>query len=487
MPILEGTTKFNNHRFQFISEPIDKIYKIKDIFLFYVTSESLQKRLFEETNMHSRIINCEGMSDEDVVLSIEHTIVSVGGATRVHNLNVRFGTFNDTSAKKFVIIEDLNHAADILKALSFEQLVVFVRDNDQDILIQSRRYPSITFKTSLSNNKLYDRVKSMSLEEVSELIMQVSKGPVTIDDTVKQYRDFVKVERFEDQMQNKLADNFSVIFDHIKQVGNKKVIVYNKDSKQYNQREIFRHYKSFGYTPGFKEIGKSYMFGETTGKAYMFDETKESKDTYVEPELDILKELLSWTNGYFGKGNWNLYVNAYEPEDYIELHSDCTNSIEEGSDIIIMSIYDKDSTSRCIKFVSKSEDDSFEIPLNADSIIKMDAKIQEKWRHSIDKGTGRRIGITFRRMKDTANPIDKLVDSIKKQIAEKANPIRVILEKVDEFAKSKDSLYGLSLTVYTCDKKVASSIVNELNKRIGNKIFYSRTCDEDFDEIVCSF
>lgn len=218
------------------------------------------------------------------------------------------------------------------------------------------------------------------------------------------YRDFVKVDRLESdeqkQVQKTLSDSFDQIFDHIKDVGNKKVVVYDKDSKEYRQREIFRHYKSFGYTPGFREIKKSYMFNESVGKAYMFEESQESKDRYVEPDLKILKDLLSWANKNFGEGNWNLYVNAYEADDYIELHSDCTNSIEEGSDIIIMSIYEKDASFRSMKFLSKTGYDNFEIPLEPDSILKINSKIQEQWRHTIDKGQGRRIGLTFRKMKD---------------------------------------------------------------------------------------
>lgn len=214
---------------------------------------------------------------------------------------------------------------------------------------------------------------------------------------------FVRVEELPTDIENLLANNFNQIFDHIKLIGNKKVVVYDKDNKEYYNREIFRHYKSFGYTPGFRKIGKSYMFNENVGKAYMYDESQQTKDTYVEPELDILKKLLSWANEFFGKANWNLYVNAYELDDYIEPHSDCTNSIQEDSDIIILSIYDKGANIRSLKFVSKTREDNFDVDLLPNSIIKINSKEQEKWRHSIDKGEGRRIGLTFRSMKKFGN------------------------------------------------------------------------------------
>lgn len=83
--------------------------------------------------------------------------------------------------------------------------------------------------------------------------------------------------------------------------------------------------------------------------------------------------------------------------------------------------------------------------------------------------------------------IDELIVSIKKQIEEKANPKRLILEKTNEFAKSKEDLTGLSFTVYKCDFKLALSIVTDLNKHIGCDIFSTNTDDGNSVEIVCSF
>lgn len=181
-------------------------------------------------------------------------------------------------------------------------------------------------------------------------------------------------------------------YDWIYGLGNKleavedSVIIFNKTTKQYENKKIFRKYKSFLNTPS---------FDETTKKSYMFSSQKE-KQNYLElPDLlkPIYDDILSLDKRYN-----NCVVNWYQDgNDWIEMHSDCTAKLLNNSPIAIVTL--TNGYPRTLKIVSRGKSHHYTVPLFNGSIIILDNKSNTEYRHGIDPDPTNecsRVSLTFR-------------------------------------------------------------------------------------------
>ena len=162
------------------------------------------------------------------------------------------------------------------------------------------------------------------------------------------------------------------------------VSVYNKVSEEYELKTIYRKYMSYGKTPDFADTGKSYMFNN------------KSEDMPV-----IIQFLLNWAKGVDSRYN-NVYVNWYKDgQDFIEPHSDCTNSLVPDSSIMIFNL-NEGRYIRTFKIENKlNPEDIMDIPLLNGRAIILFTDDQTNYRHWVgqentDEG---RISITFRAVK----------------------------------------------------------------------------------------
>jgi len=134
------------------------------------------------------------------------------------------------------------------------------------------------------------------------------------------------------------------------------VSIFNKETKQYQKKIIYRKYKSFGLSPSFKETGKSFMFNNQTN--------------------DIPKELecyLSFAK-LLDKAYNNCYVNWYDSgENYIEPHSDCNDQIIDGSLIIIINL-NEGQYERTFKIQHKDGGEIQQIKLKHGHCLMFDSK-----------------------------------------------------------------------------------------------------------------
>jgi len=158
------------------------------------------------------------------------------------------------------------------------------------------------------------------------------------------------------------------------------VSIFNKDTRTYESKKIFRKYWSYGTSPVFKETNKSFMFNNQTS--------------------DIPKELefyLSFAQS-LNKGYNNCYVNWYDTgKNYIEPHSDCTNQLVPNSQIIIINL-NEDKYERTFKIQHKDVGDIQRIKLSHGTCLMFNSKEQENYRHWIDQEDTNegRISVTLR-------------------------------------------------------------------------------------------
>lgn len=109
---------------------------------------------------------------------------------------------------------------------------------------------------------------------------------------------------------------------------NRMVIVRDKETGEYKEKTIFRYFQAYLRVPG---------FDDTTGKSYMFSGSRDPRENYVFlPEC--LKQLAAAMPEYD-----SCMVNWYEPEDYIEMHSDCTAKLDPNSDIVMINLNEPDT------------------------------------------------------------------------------------------------------------------------------------------------
>lgn len=161
------------------------------------------------------------------------------------------------------------------------------------------------------------------------------------------------------------------------------VSVFDKDRQLYENKTIFRKYKSFGKTPDFKFTGKSFMFNNQTN--------------------EIPEELMYYLNfaQSLNEGYNNCYVNWYDSgKNYIEPHSDCTDQLVENSSIIIINL-NEGRFERTFKIQHKEGCEIKEIKLSHGKCLMFNSKEQKNYRHWVDQEETDegRISITFRMIK----------------------------------------------------------------------------------------
>lgn len=181
----------------------------------------------------------------------------------------------------------------------------------------------------------------------------------------------------------KVNENFNSIYK-LKPSKRSEIILFDKINKEFRNREIFRSYVSYGVVPEFdSNVKKSYMF--------------------VNKELKVPSELVPFFE--FAKSIDTRYnqmvVNWYNPEDYIELHRDCTSKmLDNNSPILMINLNETDDiySIRSLNFVSIETGEQTSVPLLNNSYLTITNNSTHK--HYVGKGCEKRICITFRMMKE---------------------------------------------------------------------------------------
>lgn len=89
----------------------------------------------------------------------------------------------------------------------------------------------------------------------------------------------------------------------------------------------------------------------------------------------------------------SILINKYNPEDYIDYHSDSKESFGEYPVIACISIGEP----RPIVFKHKITGDTITVPFNTGSLLLMKNESQRDYFHKIDPGENTRYSLTFRR------------------------------------------------------------------------------------------
>ena len=176
------------------------------------------------------------------------------------------------------------------------------------------------------------------------------------------------------------------------------VVVLDENGKG-KEKQIFRTYESFLRIPGYDpNTGKSYMFGGDMTQT----EERFKPLPRLHPELEDVRSILSKELGFeFDQ----CVINWYEPKDYIESHSDCTDKLDPNAPIVSLTYYAVGPKIRAMVFESRETRRKIEIPLFNGVAVVMPPGNQQKFRHSVAGGPlyGRRISVTFRKLKGRAN------------------------------------------------------------------------------------
>lgn len=162
-----------------------------------------------------------------------------------------------------------------------------------------------------------------------------------------------------------------------------KVSVFNKETKSYELKPIFRKYQSYGVSPSFQETGKSYMFN--------------NQSDLIPNELQSYLAFAQSLNPNYN----NIYVNWYDSgENYIEPHSDCTYQLIPNSTIIIINL-NEGAYERTFKIQHKNGGEIREIKLSHGKCLMFNSKEQENYRHWVDQENTNegRISVTLRMIK----------------------------------------------------------------------------------------
>ena len=170
---------------------------------------------------------------------------------------------------------------------------------------------------------------------------------------------------------------------------NRSVLVKDKKNGGYFYKQIYRQFKSYLRVPG---------FDDSTGKSYMFSGSLNTEEKFV-PLPECLMKLF---NHPIRKDSLydNCVVNWYEPDEYIEKHSDCTAKLKPDSDILIINLNEPGTRpDRSLIVYGKDLDDVKSYPLLDGRTFSMPPGFQKHHKHAVAPGFYRRISITFRRLK----------------------------------------------------------------------------------------
>lgn len=177
--------------------------------------------------------------------------------------------------------------------------------------------------------------------------------------------------------------DFNKLFN-LKPDSRSKVLIYNKKLKTHEEKTIFRSYSSFLNTP---------KLDENVEKSYMFLNKEEVVPVEFSDFVNFVKDLDPRYN--------QMVINWYNPEDYIELHSDCSaKMINDEAPILTINLNEsnEESMERQFKMVNKEngEESSFRLKNNHFFVIKNN----KTHRHCVGTGLEKRISLTFRMMKE---------------------------------------------------------------------------------------
>ena len=176
--------------------------------------------------------------------------------------------------------------------------------------------------------------------------------------------------------------NFQELFS-LKPKNNNDVLVFNKETKEFDKKTIFRSYISYLNTP---------EFDPSTEKSYMFLNKEKNVPKQLEPILDYVQSIDSRYN--------QMVINWYNPEDYIEMHRDCTaKMVDKEAPVLILNFNESNDTlkSRYMQFENVKTKEKSHQRLNNNYLYKIENNTTH--RHGVGKGVEKRISITFRMMK----------------------------------------------------------------------------------------
>lgn len=176
--------------------------------------------------------------------------------------------------------------------------------------------------------------------------------------------------------------NFQELFK-LKPEQNNDVLVFNKKTKQFDRKTIFRSYISYLNTP---------EFDPSTEKSYMF--LNKSKEIPQE-----LNEVLDYVQSIDSRYN-QMVINWYNEDDYIEMHRDCTaKMIDTNAPVLILNFNESDDIKKERKMIFEDivSKEKSEIALQNFHMYLLENN--NTHRHGVGKGLEKRISITFRMMK----------------------------------------------------------------------------------------
>ena len=199
----------------------------------------------------------------------------------------------------------------------------------------------------------------------------------------------LKIDRLPSDLLSYGTQNFDKMFS-LRPEKSGSVLVYNRDSRTHEEKQIYRHYMSYLESPAFdSQVEKSYMFSN-------FDDEFRSKDMpeLFEPFLDFAKSIDSRYN--------QITVNWYDKEHYIEMHRDCTAKfVEETSPILTINLNETDILLRSRSFILENIEtrEAQSYLLRHGTCLTMLGECQKTHRHGVGPGAEKRISITFRMIK----------------------------------------------------------------------------------------
>jgi hypothetical protein len=163
-----------------------------------------------------------------------------------------------------------------------------------------------------------------------------------------------------------------------------KIILYDKTTGVFRERQIFRSYMSYLNTPKHNpDVKKSYMF---------LNKSDEIPKIFL-PLLEYVKTIDARYN--------QMVVNWYEPDEYIELHRDCTSSmVSPNAPILMVNLNETDDIYNIRTFhMISAENEGIESKALKNNYL-YEITNNKTHRHYTGKGVEKRISITFRMIKE---------------------------------------------------------------------------------------
>ena len=176
---------------------------------------------------------------------------------------------------------------------------------------------------------------------------------------------------------HELTEVFNKIWD-LKPEKKGKVYIYNKTKDVHEKKKIYRNYTSYLKIPPFDTSLK---------KSYMFDGVEKMLPEVLKPYLNAAQEVDKRFN--------SVYVNWYEPDDYIDPHTDCDAYMPKDYLIGIYTLNENSEGFRDLVLTNRKTGAKKKTPLK-DGFVFLTPELNKQYRHEVWRGSHRRISITFR-------------------------------------------------------------------------------------------